>query len=157
MATNEDVRRKLLLRDDHLLAKQQCAALANKRCGTSNSNETTKATFLDPTDSTTTRHIQHELETLRIQRSDPANLGCSCRKLNVFLPTSLATKKDKPSKKKKGSHRRLPERKLREELRRRGLLHKGNSSMAREKMEVLLHDTIEKEPCCWGNDCPCVR
>merc|ERR1712194_690190 len=81
----------------------------------------------------------------------------SCRKLNVFLPTSLATKKDKPSKKKKGSHRRLPERKLREELRRRGLLHKGNSSMAREKMEVLLHDTIEKEPCCWGNDCPCVR
>ena len=29
--------------------------------------------------------------------------------------------------------------------------------MSRDKMEVLLHDAIEKEPCCWGNDCVCVR
>jgi hypothetical protein len=41
---------------------------------------------------------------------------------------------------------------VREELRRRGLPADGN----REKMEKALHDAIEKEPCCWGNDCPCV-
>jgi len=153
MVTKEEVRRKVLLRDDHLLAKQHhCKAANNNKKDTTN---TAKCTFLDPTDSTVMQHIQHDLETLRVSRS--CNLGCSCRKLNVFLPTSLAAK-DKPScHKKKSSHRRLPERKVREELRRRGLLHKGNGDMSREKMEILLHDTVEREPCCWGNDCPCVR
>ena len=43
---------------------------------------------------------------------------------------------------------------MREELRRRKI--KGGN-LSREKLEEMLHDAIEKEPCCWGNDCPCVK
>ena len=145
----ENARRKLLLRDDHLM--NICQAISDDNANIMMNDH--ESNPLDPADTATTQHIQHELETLRIQRSDPANLGCSCRKLHVFLPNSI----DKSHHKKKGSHRRMPERKVCEELRRRGLLNKSNENMSREKMEVLLHDTIEKEPCCWGNDCPCVK
>jgi len=51
----------------------------------------------------------------------------------------------------------MPERKVKEELRKRGLITKGNEGMSRDKMEAMLHGAIEKEPCCWGKDCPCVR
>lgn len=143
----EDARRRILLRDDHLM--QICQVINGDESKVNDS----ESSPLDPTDTAITQHIQHELETLRIQRSDPANLGCSCRKLHVFLPGSI----DKSHHKKKGSHRRMPERKVCEELRRRGLLNKCNENMSRENMEILLHDTIEKEPCCWSNDCPCVN
>ena len=146
--TKEDVRRKILLRDDHLM--KQCHGVDDSFTSIASMMDETP---LDPTDTAITQHIQHDLEALRIKRTDPANLGCSCRKLHVFLPGST----DKLHHKKKGSHRRLPERKVQEQLRKRGLLNKGNESMSREKMEKLLHDAIENEPCCWGNDCPCVR
>ena len=150
---SEDARRKILLRDDHLM--NICQHVSNDNANNNNNTMMNdhESNPLDPTDTAITQHIQHELETLRIQRSDPANLGCSCRKLHVFLPGSI----DKSHHKKKGSHRRMPERKVCEELRRRGLLNKSNENMSREKMEILLHDTIENEPCCWGNDCPCVK
>ena len=145
---SENARRKVLLRDDHLMSICQVISDDN-----SNIMMNDESNPLDPTDTVITQHIQHELETLRIQRSDPANLGCSCRKLHIFLQGSI----DKSHHKKKGSHRRMPERKVCEELRKRGLLNKSNENMSREKMEILLHDTIENESCCWGNDCPCVR
>jgi hypothetical protein len=138
---SENERKKRLERDDAWF--RQCHEI-DDRCRPSNGN---KNDPIDLTDPTITQHIQHDLETLRIQRS-ATNQGCSCRKLHVFIPGLT----DKSHHKKKGSHRRLPERKVREELRRRGLPADGN----REKMEKALHDAIEKEPCCWGNDCPCV-
>ena len=178
----EDDRRKALLRDDHLMAKYRyCQVIvdgANANASSSRSTQRSDAAPssllandddddddddvsapLDPADGAVTQRVQHDLEALRIRRSDPSNLGCSCRKLHVFLPGST----DRSHHKKKSSHRRLPERKVREELRKRGLLHGGGgadevgASMSREDMEVMLHDAIEKEPCCWGNDCPCWR
>ena len=139
--THENDRKKMLLRDDEWF--KQCHVIDEKKNGG-------KEEPIDMTDQTITQHVQHDLETLRIQRSDPTNLGCSCRKLHVFLPGAS----DKTHHKKKGSHRRLPERKVREELRRRGIPQDG---MNREKLEKRLHDAIEEEPCCWGNDCPCYR
>jgi len=154
MPMREGQRQKVLLRDDHLMTCQFITDKASsKKSFKRHDKQMEKEPPLDPTDNAVTQHIQHDIETLRIQRSDPTNLGCSCRKLHVFLPGAT----DKSHHKKRGSHRRLPERKVREELRKRSLLNKGNESMLRDKMEKLLHDAIEKEPCCWGNDCPCVR
>ena len=113
-------------------------------------SENEKFALLDPTNSVVTQQVQHDLETLRSRRSDPANLGCACRKLQIFLPKGSGNKR-------KSSHRRLPERKVQEEL--RGLLHGAgmSSTLTREGQEILLHDAIDKEPCCWGNNCPCWR
>ncbi len=175
-AMREDDRRKVLLRDDHLMAmRRHCRGPmvddSMMKADASPSKPIQKNDVppsllandddcapLDPADGTVLQRMQHDLEALRIQRSDPSNLGCSCRKLHVFLPGST----DKSHHRKKTSHRRLPERKLREELRKRGLLHGGGgdengASLSREDMEVMLHDAIENEPCCWGNDCPCWR
>ena len=138
---HENERKKLLLRDDEWY--KQCYVNEKK-------TKSYKEQSIDLTDQTITQHIRHDLEMLRIQRSDQANLGCSCRKLHVFIPGSS----DKNHHKKKGSHRRLPERKVREELRRRGIAQDG---LNREKLEQALHDAIESEPCCWGNDCPCFK
>ena len=147
----EEERRKVLLRDDHL---QHCQVIneSNLKTPSKRTRSNLDTQQLDPSDTAVTQHIQHDLETLRINRG-AGNLGCSCRKLHIFLPGST----DKSHHKKKGSHRRLPERKVKEELRKRGLLNKGNEQMSRETMEKKLHDAIEKEGCCWGNDCPCVR
>jgi hypothetical protein len=152
--TKEDERRKVLLRDDHLMKLTEHIASSSPRRSPrkrpQHDDDDDSHNHLDPV---FTQHIQHDLESLRIERSDPSNLGCSCRKLHVFLPGES----DKSHQKKKGSNRRMNERKVREELRKRGLLHNGNSDMSREKMEKMLHDAIESQPCCWGTDCPCVR
>lgn len=103
----------------------------------------------NPYDSTELQHVRHDLEAIRIRRSEDTNFGCSCRKLHVFLPGGG----NSGGGKKKGSHRRMTERKVREELRRRKL--KGGGS--REELERRLHDAVEQEPCCWGNDCPCAK
>ena len=149
----EDERRRVLLRDDHLLKRAEDADSKTPRQSAMKMTDEDQEDISNHMDPVFTQHIQHDLESLRIERSDPCNLGCSCRKLNVFLPGES----DKSHHKKKGSNRRMNERKVREELRKRGLLHKGNSDMSREKMERLLHDTVASEPCCWGMDCPCVR
>ena len=140
MALSESERRKVLIRDDHLLTCKPATVEDDD-------------SPLDPADSAVTQPIQHELEQLRIRRGDQANLGCSCRQLQVPTPGS----KDKSSNKKKGSQRRLPERKVREELRKRGLITKENNNMKREEAEVLLADAIGREGCCESNDCPCHR
>jgi hypothetical protein len=156
----EDDRRKVLLRDDHLMKSMEDAIDSSPRRSprkrpqqqhqNHQEDDDDSPPHLDPTDSAITQHIQHDLESLRIERS--TNLGCSCRKPHVFLPGQS----DKSHHKKKGSHRRMNERKVREELRKRGLLH-GNSDLSRDTMEKMLQDAIESEPCCWGQDCPCVR
>lgn len=147
----EDERRRVLQRDDHLIKfAEELADSSTKQRAKNTQEDDNVVDHLDPV---FTQHVQHDLESLRIERSDPTNLGCSCRKLHVFLPGEA----DKSHHKKKKSHRRMNERKVREELRKRGLLHKGNSDMSREKMERMLHDAIESQPCCWGIDCPCVK
>jgi hypothetical protein len=149
----EDERRKTLHRDDHLMSTfQYCQVIDDGAVAT----EDEKFALLDPTNTVITQRVQHELETLRSRRSDPANLGCACRKLQIFFP------KGSSSNKRKSSHRRLSERKVQEELRKRGLLHgvdmsSSSSTLTREGLEIMLHDAIEKEPCCWGTNCPCWR
>ena len=80
-------------------------------------------------------HVRSELEKLRVDRN--SDLGCSCRKLHVVLPNQTPTGR-------KHKHRRLTERKVKEELRKRGLMHGDVLKMKREELEVLLHDTVEK-------------
>ena len=150
----EDERRKTLHRDDHLMSTfQYCQVIDDGGAAT----EDEKIALLDPTNTVITQRVQHELETLRSRRSDPANLGCACRKLQIFFPKGGSS-----SNKRKSSHRRLSERKVQEELRKRGLLHgvdmsSSSSTLTREGLEIMLHDAIEKEPCCWGTNCPCWR
>mmetsp|Transcript_20486 Transcript_20486/g.45584 ORF Transcript_20486/g.45584 Transcript_20486/m.45584 type:complete len:101 (+) Transcript_20486:178-480(+) len=37
------------------------------------------------------------------------------------------------------------------------MMHGDTLTMNWGALEQLLHDTVENEPCCWGNDCPCVH
>ena len=87
---------------------------------------------------------RNELEQIRNERS---KTGCTCRKLNVYIPP----KNEKCGK--KANHRRLKPSKVTQELKKR---HIYDPNATREEMEQLLHDTVEKEPCC-GPDCFCVR
>ena len=93
-------------------------------------------------------HVRNELEQLRNYRSMEGGAGCTCRKLHVYLlPPGGGGKK--------AHHRRMSVYKVKEELRKRHLL--PSESRTREELEILLHDAVEEEPCCSGNDCPCVR
>ncbi|KAL3944569.1 MAG: hypothetical protein SGBAC_001335 [Bacillariaceae sp.] len=93
-------------------------------------------------------HCRNELEELRIERTKSGATGCNCRKLNVYLPP-------KDGSGGKGvQRRRLKPSVLAKELKKR---NKYNAKDSREKMEKLLHDLIEKEPCCSDEDCFCVR
>ena len=93
-------------------------------------------------------HVRSELEKLRADRS--SDLGCTCRKLHVVLPGQTPAGR-------KHKHRRLTERRVKEELRKRGLMHGDNLGKSREELEVLLHDTVEQEGCCSNDSCPCVH
>ena len=95
------------------------------------------------------KHIRNDLEQIRIHRSADNAAGCSCRKLHVPLPSDLNTGG------KKSHHRRLTERRVKDELRRRHIAFESRAK--REDLEQLLHDAVEKNGCCYGNDCPCAR
>jgi hypothetical protein len=92
-------------------------------------------------------HVRNKLESLRNSRSKEGNTGCTCRKLNAYLLPPGGGGKEAHS-------RRMNERKVKEELRKRYLL--PQEVKTREELEILLHDTVEKEPCCL-DDCACVR
>ena len=49
--------------------------------------------------------------------------------------------------------------KVKEELRKRHLLPPEGPQQqhSREELELLLHDTVEGEPCCRADSCPCAR
>jgi hypothetical protein len=60
-------------------------------------------------------HVRNELEQLRNHRSaEDGNLGCTCRKLVVYLPPTESSKK--------AQHCQMNERKVKEERRKRHLL-----------------------------------
>jgi hypothetical protein len=93
-------------------------------------------------------HVRNELEQLRIERTKSGATGCNCRKLTVYLPP-----KDGSSGK-RAQHRRMKPSKVAQELKKREIYDPGAS---REASEQTLHDAVEAEPCCSGNDCFCIR
>jgi len=90
-------------------------------------------------------HVSNELEQIRNQRSMEGSTGCSCRKLNVYIPP--------PNAGKKAARQRMNLSKVKEELQSRNLL--PTEHRTREELERLLHDAVEQEPCC-TDDCVCV-
>jgi hypothetical protein len=92
-------------------------------------------------------HVRNGLEQLRNERSKSGASGCNCRKLSVYIPP-------KNGGGKKAAHRRLKPSKLRDELKKRNLF---DESKSREELEQILHDAVEKEPCCGSSDCFCFR
>jgi len=93
-------------------------------------------------------HVRNELEEIRFQRTGEGHTGCTCRKLDVYLlPPGGGGKK--------ASKRRLSILRVKEELRKRHLL--PTEQKTREELELILHDVVETEACCVGQDCPCAR
>lgn len=98
--------------------------------------------------STDVLHVRNELEQIRVSRTLEGSVGCTCRKLNVYLPPLNGGGK-------KAQHRRLKPSKVKEELRKRGKLPSNANDLTRAQLEQLLHDIVEQEPCCWAEDCSC--
>lgn len=100
------------------------------------------------------RHVRNELEQIRNNRTMDGAIGCTCRKLQVYiLPKGQAAGK-------KAHHRRMKPSKVKEELRKRQLLPPEEvlQQYSREALEGMLHDAVELEPCCTPNSgCSCVR
>lgn len=103
--------------------------------------------FGEAFNSTEVLHIRNELERIRSSRSSDGSTGCTCRKLQVYIPP--------PNAGKKAQSRRLSVLKLKDELRKRHLLPKETKT--REELELLLFNAVENEPCCVGDDCECHR
>lgn len=93
--------------------------------------------------------VRNSLEKLRTMRTQEEARGCSCRRLEVYIPPPDAAGK-------KASHRRLSAQKVKEELRKRHALT-NNTNMKREELELLLHDLVAQEPCCRDDNCTCVK
>lgn len=91
-------------------------------------------------------HVRHELEQIRNWRTAEDARGCTCRKLQVYLPPPDGGGK-------KAQKRRMNPNKVKDELKKRGLLPKEDKT--REELEVLLYEAVEAEPCCL-DDCSCV-
>jgi hypothetical protein len=89
-------------------------------------------------------HVRNELE---LTRNGRAMTGCACRKTK--------------NKQQHNGHRKksISERKVKEELRRRNLLRldENHKKPSRDVLEARLFKAMEEEPCCWGEDCECVR
>lgn len=102
--------------------------------------------FNDRFPQTQVHRVRHELEQIRASRTTEGSVGCTCRKLNVYIPP--------PDAGRKAQHRRLSLLKVKEELRKRSMLPK--ESKTREELELLLHDIVETEPCC-TSDCVCAQ
>lgn len=148
-------------KDHHKHHKHKKDKKSTKRT-TRSSSETCEyeGTPFDPFD---IRHIRNDLEQIRNNRS-AAFTGCSCRKPHFFLPFYTAHKEassptngggsSNGGKHKHKKDHKLPDRKLKEELRKRGKL-KPNQSRA--EMEIELGNAIEKQGCCTSDDCECVK
>lgn len=144
----ESERKELLLRDVHLQKHgKEDHGRAPKSTSSSRKDSITEDDVFCALD---LQQVRHELEQIRIHRATESAAGCSCRKLHVVLLDEL----NEGHKKKSHHHRRLTERKVKEELRKRHVNIPKDAS--REDLEKLLHDEVEKHGCCYGNDCPCV-
>lgn len=93
--------------------------------------------------------VRNELERIRNSRSGEGALGCTCRKLQVYLIPDDGTGG------KKANSRRMKLQQVKIELRKRHKL--PDDPKSREELERLLHETVENEPCCSGDDCPCLH
>ena len=118
-----------------------------KRRGRSSSFSHAPEQFNETYNQVYVHHVRSDLEKLRIERTTSGATGCTCRKLTVYVPP-------KDGGGKKAQHRRLKPSKLREELKKRNLF---DESKSREALEQILHDAVEKEPCCGTVDCFCHR
>jgi len=118
-----------------------------KRRGRSCSFGHSPETFNETYNQVYVYHVRNDLENLRIERTKSGATGCNCRKLTVYLPP-------KNGGGKKAQHRRLKPSKLTQELKKRNLY---DESKSREELEHVLHDAVEKEPCCGSDDCFCHR
>jgi len=106
-----------------------------------------------PYSSTEILQVRHELEDIRVSRT--TDIGCSCRKLVVYIPPKMTDGTTSSIVGKKAAHRRMNERKLKDEVRRRGMWKSG---LSREQLEGILHSAIEGETCCSSADtCPCIK
>ena len=131
--------------------------------------------------STNVHAVRNALEQIRIHRT--TGIGCNCRQLQVPLVSTTSSSSSSSSSttntsnhhNKKSHHhgpgsgsnnnsnnnsnnKRMKLQKLKDELIKRNLLSSDNTSMTREEMEQLLHDTVETEPCCLYTDtCFCAR
>lgn len=94
-------------------------------------------------------HLRNELEELRTFRSMEGAMGCTCKKLQVYLLP--------PNAGKKAHHKRMKLPKVKEELRKRDRLPINENTMSRDELELLLYDLVEAEPCCTNHDCPCAQ
>ena len=101
-----------------------------------------KYEYNDVYPSTEVKHVRNELEQIRINRG-LEHAGCNCRK------------KEYNAQSHKRHHHRMTERKLKEEIRKRGLLAK--EIVYKSQLESILQQAMRDEPCCWGDDCPCAR
>jgi hypothetical protein len=159
----ESERKYLLFRDAHLnLENQDVGVGALHDDSDSYSSNTSNKTSSKRKDSISisnddayycaldVQHVRHELEQLRIHRTVENVAGCDCRKLHVVLPKDL-----NGGGKKSKNHRRLTERRVKDELRKRHVAIPNSSN--REVLEQLLHDEVETHGCCYGSDCPCSR
>jgi hypothetical protein len=120
--------------------RSNSVAESNSKSGGGGGN----AFFSDTYDQVFVHHVRNELEQIRVQRSTEGAMGCSCRKLSVYIPP-------KDGGGKKAQHRRLKPQKLILELKKRNLF---DPKASREDMELVLHKAVQDEPCC-GRDCPC--
>ena len=103
--------------------------------------------FSEKYDQVFVHQVRNGLEQLRNDRTASGAVGCNCRKLSVYVPP-------KNGGGKKAAHRRLKPSKLRDELKKRDLF---DESKSREELEQMLHDAVEKEPCCSSTECFCYR
>lgn len=107
--------------------------------------------FNDEYNQAMVHHVRNELEQLRFERNKSDATGCNCRKLVVYIPPKDG------SGGKKAQHRRLKPSKVIQELKKRQLYDPSVASSSRDQMEKILHNAVEKEPCCGDVDCFCVR
>jgi hypothetical protein len=107
--------------------------------------------FSEKYDQVYVHHVRNDLEQIRNSRTKEGATGCTCRKLSVYIPPKDG------SGGKRAQHRRLKPSKLTAELKKRGLDVPANINRSREESEQVLHDAVEQESCCWGDDCFCAR
>jgi len=153
----EDEQKALLLRDDGGGSSNRNDDDARRQLEEPSTNPNPNPNY----NTTDIKHVRNELEQIRISRFSKDAAGCSCRKFS--LPHQKQKQRNKNTN---GSGTRSRssswgcttagnERKVREELRKRKI--PVEDGMQREDLVKLLMDAVDREGCCYGNDCLCFR
>jgi len=161
----EDERKSLLLRDDGSTSKDnethQLDDTSTTSTATATAATTTNNNHHQTYSTTDIKHVRNELEQIRISRFSKDAAGCSCRKFS--LPQQKQRNKNgggggsttRSRSSSWGCTTAGNERKVREELRKRKI--PVDDGMQREDLVNLLMDAVDREGCCYGNDCLCFR